>query len=147
MALSLRRLCRDEIGRVAVIHRASFDERLPWLAGLHTPAEDWAYFQDRVFKECEVWGAVDEEIVGFIAFRGQWVDQMYILPHWQRQGAGGALLQVAKAASPTLLLWTFQRNGPARRFYEKHGFVALKETDGRGNEEREPDILYRWKRA
>jgi hypothetical protein len=45
------------------------------------------------------------------------------------------------------MLWTFQRNAPARRFYEKEGFVAVRETDGSGNEEREPDVLYLWKRA
>jgi hypothetical protein len=45
------------------------------------------------------------------------------------------------------MLWTFQRNALARRFYEKEGFVAVRETDGSGNEEREPDVLYLWKRA
>ena len=54
------------------------------------------------------------------------------------------LLEVAKGRGSSLSLWTFQRNEPARRFYEQRGFVAVKETDGSGNEEREPDVLYRW---
>jgi len=72
---------------------------------------------------------------------------LYILPHRQRQGVGRALIKIAQAASPVLMLWTFQRNAPARRFYATHGFVAIRETDGSRNEEREPDVLYRWRGA
>jgi hypothetical protein len=32
----------------------------------------------------------------------------------------------------------------ARRFYQQHGFVPAEFTDGSGNEEREPDIRFRW---
>jgi putative acetyltransferase len=147
MQYLLRRLSQQEMGQVAIIHRMALDERLPWLAGLHTPAEDAAFFRDKVFVECEVWGAIDEQMIGFIAFREGWIDQLNVLPHRQNQGAGLALLRIAQAASPSLLLWTFQRNAPARRFYEKQGFVAIKETDGSGNEEQEPDVLYRWRQA
>jgi putative acetyltransferase len=144
MPFSLKRLALHEMDEAAAIHRAAFDDRLPWLAGLHTPQEDRSYFRSHVFPACEVWGAVDEAMIGFIAFRDEWIDQLYILPHRQRQGVGRALLQIAKAASPRLFLWTFQRNAPARRFYESHGFVVVRETDGSGNEEREPDVLYQW---
>ena len=33
-----------------------------------------------------------------------------------------------------LQLWMLQVNEPARRFYERHGFVAEQFTDGAGNE-------------
>ncbi|WP_087003410.1 GNAT family N-acetyltransferase [Rhizobium sullae] len=143
MSFSLRRLNLEEMDRAAIILRTAFDERLPWLAGLHTPAEDRAYFRERVFSECEVWGAVDEELVGFIAFRTDWIDQLYVLPSWHGQGAGDALLEVAKGAASSLQLWTFQKNTPARRFYEKRGFVLVNATDGSDNEEHS---LYRWSR-
>ena len=146
VAFLLQRLSLDEMDKVARIHRLSFDERLPWLAGRHTPAEDRAFFRGHVFTSCEVWGAIDEEVIGFIAFRQGWIDQLYVLPGRQNQGAGSGLLDVAKADSSALSLWAFQRNAAARRFYEKHGFVAVKETDGSGNEEREPDVLYQWER-
>ena len=45
-----------------------------------------------------------------------------------------------------LHLWTFQRNAQARRFYEARSFALVKETDGAGNEEKEPDALYLWTR-
>jgi GNAT superfamily N-acetyltransferase len=146
MSFALRRLTRDEMDQVAVVHRIAFDERLPWLAGLHTPAQDRIFFRDRVFAACEVWGAIDDELVGFIAFRPEWIDQLYVLPHRQGQGIGRALLGIAMEASASLQLWTFQQNSGARRFYEKRGFVAVEETDGTRNMEREPDVLYRGER-
>lgn len=144
--VSIRRLPCEEMDQAALVHRAAFDERLPWLAGLHTLSEDCAFYRERIFARCEVWGAVDDGLIGFIAFRDGWIDQFYVLPAQQGQGAGDALLKIAKTAFPELHLWTFQRNAPARRFYEKRGFIALEETDGHRNEEREPDILYRWQR-
>ncbi|HUO12594.1 MAG TPA: GNAT family N-acetyltransferase, partial [Caulobacteraceae bacterium] len=62
------------------------------------------------------------------------------------QGVGVALLGKAKQDASELSLWTFQQNLRARRFYEKHGFVVVVETDGRDNEEKLPDVLYRWRR-
>lgn len=146
MTISLRRLGLEDMARVAVVLRQAFDERLPWLAGIHTPQEDRCFFENHVYASCEIWGAVDAEIVGFIAFREGWVDQLYVLPAHQKRGVGASLLGVAKAAWPKLQLWTFQRNLAARGFYEKHGFVAIRETDGRDNEEREPDVLYLWQK-
>ena len=140
----LRRLTEDEMDQVATIHRVALDDRLPWLAGIHTPTEDQAFFRHHVFTRCEVWGAIDEVIVGFIAFRQGWIDQLHVLPGRQRRGHGQALLRRAQSVSACLQLWTFQRNGPALRFYETHGFVAVERTDGSGNEEREPDVRYRW---
>ena len=132
----------------AKVHRISFDQRLPWLKGLHTPAEDRAFYRARVFSSCEVWGAeLEGRLLGIIAFRADWVDQLYVLPDAQRHGIGSDLLGIAQSAFPALHLWTFQRNAAARRFYEAQGFIALRETDGSGNEEREPDVLYRWNRT
>jgi GNAT superfamily N-acetyltransferase len=85
-------------------------------------------------------------MVGLIAFREGWIDQLYVLPEHQGRGTGNALLQVAQRDFNSLQLWTFQRNAPARRFYEARGFVLVQETDGAGNEEKEPDALYRWTR-
>jgi hypothetical protein len=41
----------------------------------------------------------------------------------------------------------FQRNAPARGFYEARGFALVEETDGARNEEKEPDACYLWTRA
>jgi len=146
--ITIRRLNLDDMGAAATVHRAAFDERLPWLAGRHSTDEDLSYFQNRVFKICAVWGAFEQESsVGIIAFRQGWIDQLYVLSHAQRRGIGTSLLRVAQANLSDLSLWTFQRNEPARRFYEAHGFKVVDETDGGGNEEQEPDALYRWERS
>jgi len=39
-------------------------------------------------------------------------------------------------------LYTFQANGGARRFYERHGFQPVAFSGGRDNEECCPDILF-----
>jgi putative acetyltransferase len=145
--LALRRLALKDMEAAAAVHRVSFDRALPWLAGLHAPAEDRAFYRNQVFKCCEVWGAERQsKLVGIIAFRQDWIDQLYVLPDAQGHGVGSDLLEVAQGAFPLLNLWTFQRNLRARRFYEANGFVAVRETDGAANEEKEPDVLYRWAR-
>jgi GNAT superfamily N-acetyltransferase len=102
VSFSLTRLTLDDMDQAAIILRTSFDERLPWLAGLHTPEEDRAYFRGHVFSTCEVWGACDHDIIGIIAFRpGRpgWIDQLYVLPSCQRRGAGQgcSTLDIGKA--------------------------------------------------
>jgi len=52
------------------------------------------------------------------------------------------ILADAAAVSPILRLYTFARNAGARRFYERHRFVAVAFGDGTGNEEGEPDVRY-----
>jgi GNAT superfamily N-acetyltransferase len=46
-----------------------------------------------------------------------------------------------------LELWCFQANSRACRFYEARGFRAIRFTDGADNEEKTPDVRYRWERA
>jgi GNAT superfamily N-acetyltransferase len=146
--LRLARLTRDEAALAAQVHRAAFDERLPWISGLHTPEEDTGYWRDHVFADCQVWGAWDgEALAGVIAFREGWVEQLYILPAFQGRGAGRSLLEIGMQGQASVRLWTFQKNTGARRFYERNGFAAIELTDGARNEEREPDVLYEWLRA
>jgi ribosomal protein S18 acetylase RimI-like enzyme len=66
-------------------------------------------------------------------------------PNVVGRGIGSKLLEQAKAelGSP-IRLYTFQANLDAIRFYERHGFKAIKYGDGSGNEENCPDILYEW---
>jgi len=145
---SLRQLGLADMPAAALVHRTAFDQRLPWLTGLHTPEEDRDYWSTRLFATCEIWGVErDGSLLGVIAFREGWIDQLYILPEAQGQGIGSKLLDIAKAAYPELFLWTFQRNTLARRFYEARGFAVVRQTDGAGNEENEPDVLYRWVRG
>lgn len=77
--------------------------------------------------------------------QGSWIDQLYVHPDKVSRGLGSALVAEAKRIlSAPIQLYTFQQNHAARRFYERRGFVAVEFTDGSRNEERCPDILFRW---
>ncbi|WP_018320112.1 GNAT family N-acetyltransferase [Bradyrhizobium sp. WSM2793] len=143
----LRQLALADMGAAAQVHRISFDQAMPWLAGLHTPDEDRWFYRERVFPTCRVWGCFDGDVLsGIIAFREGWIEQLYVLPPAQGRSAGSELLDVAKGAYHRLELWTFQRNAPARRFYEARGFELVDESDGSRSEEKEPDARYLWER-
>lgn len=145
MTTTIRRLALDDMDAAAAVHHAAFRERPPSLADLHAADEHCSYFRNQVFKTCIVWGAGENGLMlGMIAFREGWVDHLYVLPRAHRRGIGTALLHVAQATFPSLSLWAFQRNQPVRRFYEACGFVVVDATDGERDEEREPDVLYRW---
>ncbi|HEV3087359.1 MAG TPA: GNAT family N-acetyltransferase, partial [Candidatus Elarobacter sp.] len=88
----------------------------------------------------------DGALVGFCAYRDGWLDHLYVHPDHLRRRIGTALLRKATDANAKLQLWTFQRNAGAIGFYESQGFTLLKLTDGRENEEREPDALYKFER-
>jgi GNAT superfamily N-acetyltransferase len=143
----LRKLDLVDMDTAALVHRTAFDRALPWLIGRHTPQEDRWFFRERLYKTCQLWGTFDgAQMTGIIAFREDWIDQLYVLPKFQQRGIGIRLLQIAQCAHPRLHLWTFQRNVQARHFYERRGFLLVEETDGALNEEREPDALYLWSR-
>ncbi|WP_347336653.1 GNAT family N-acetyltransferase [Bradyrhizobium macuxiense] len=115
----------------ARVHRAAFDQALPWLAGLHMPDEDRWFYRERMLAVCTLWGAFDSDAMsGVIAFHHDWIEQLYVLPAAQGRGIGGALVDIAMHSADRLQLWTFQRNAAARRFYEVGGFVPVEQTDG-----------------
>lgn len=144
----LRQLGLADMDAAARVHRLAFDQAMPWLIGLHTPEQDRWFYRVHVFKTCLVWGRFDgDELSGVIAFRDGWVEQLYVRPAAHGRGIGTELLDVAKGACDWLELWTFQRNTPARRFYEARGFALVEQTDGARNEEREPDARYLWVRG
>ncbi|MEH2485803.1 GNAT family N-acetyltransferase [Bradyrhizobium sp. AZCC 2230] len=144
----IRPLALTDMGAAAQVHRATFDQAMPWLIGLHTPDEDRWFYRERVFPTCRVWGHFDGDgLSGIIAFRDGWIEQLYVRPAAQGRGIGTELLNVAKGASERLEIWTFQRNAAARRFYEARGFALAEQTDGMRNEEKEPDARYVWTRA
>lgn len=112
----------------------------------HTPDAARRWVGAVLLPTHEVWVAEHTgAVLGYLALHGDWVAQLWIRPGFWRRGIGSMLLLQAKALRPDgLRLWCFQVNARARAFYEARGFVAVKFTDGRDNEEREPDILFAW---
>jgi len=106
-----------------------------------------AWVRDELIPGSEAWVAAENQrIVALLVVAPGWIEQLYVRPGRLGEGIGSRLVDVAKARSPGgLTLWTFQVNARARRFYERHGFVAVELTDGAGNEERQPDVRYEWR--
>ena len=127
----------------------SFDAALPTVRRAHPDDEVRRWIADVVVPAEGTWVAeTAEALVGVCALSPGWIDQLYLAPEFRGRGIGERFLALARQRSPDgLQLWTFQVNRPAQRFYERHGFVAVERTDGSGNEEREPDVRYRWEPA
>lgn len=116
---------------------------------IHSPAEDIEFFAALVSGEPDVWVAEATgdatRIVAFSVLEGAWLHSLYVAPDSTGQGIGSALLETAKATRPDGFgLWVFASNVRAQRFYLRHGLVAVRRTDGSGNEERAPDIEMLW---
>ena len=127
--------------REAALHAGSIP------AGVHDDDDVRGYFASHIVEDCELWVAEDDgALAGILVLDGDFVDHLYVEPDLTGRGIGSALLAVAKRERPDgLQLWAFQTNTGARRFYERHGFVEVRRTDGRENEERAPDVLYRYR--
>jgi RimJ/RimL family protein N-acetyltransferase len=134
--------------RVAEVLIESREALMPFAPSVHTKAQLRKWVRDVLLPGTKTTVAVVSNIViGVIAVsekEGQgWVEQLYIHPTHIGQGIGSKLLASAVATMPgPVRLYTFQQNARSRKFYERHGFVAVEFSDGSTNEERCPDVLY-----
>lgn len=137
----------DDAAAIAEVWLRSFGAALPTVRRAHSDEEVRSWIREVLLPGHEVWVAdADGAVVGMLALSEGWLDQLYLDPVWRGKGIGDRFLALARRRQPSgLQLWTFQVNEPARRFYERHGFVAAEWTDGASNEEREPDVRYVWR--
>jgi len=141
-----RRATIADANAIAAVFSPSF-RLLTFLPMLHTVEEDRGFIADVVLKQCEVTVAESaSRIVSFLAREGEEIRLLHTHPDFVGTGAGSLLLDGTKALVAALELWCFQANTGARRFYERHGFRAVRFTDGWDNEEKMPDVRYRWQR-
>lgn len=117
---------------------------LPEVPEPHTEAEITAWIAEQAIPGMDVLVAeLDGVIAGQMMLAPGWLHHLYIDPSWMGRGLGDRFMAMARQRQPEgLQLWAFQSNARARRFYERHGFVAVELTDGAGNEERWPDVRY-----
>lgn len=117
-----------------------------WMPRVH-PKEDVAeFYRDTVFARFQVFVAEnDNHVAGMIALSPEnTVSALYVHKDDRGRGIGKALLDhVKKETTGPVELWTFVANKNAQTFYRREGFVEVRRTDG-DNEEKLPDILYRW---
>ena len=132
---------------IAAVFTPSF-RLLTFLPMLHTPEENRRFIEDVILRTCDVTIAEDDRgIVSFLARAGGEIRLLYTHPACIGSGAGSLLIDAAKSSGVDALeLWCFQANQRARHFYEARGFRAIRFTDGADNEEKTPDVRYRWQR-
>ena len=144
----IRQAQREDVRAAAEVYLRSRDAAVAAIPPLaHDDDDVRAWFAETVFAEREMWIVEHPSgtVIGLMVLDGDFVDQLYVDPRHTGVGVGSQLLGVAQSLRPAgLQLWTFQSNEGAKRFYDKHGFVAVEWTDGAGNEERAPDVRYVW---
>lgn len=148
MTVDVRLAEREDAEAVADVLITSRRDAYPAVpASVHPDEETRTWVRQHLLAECEVWVATAEgAVVGVLALQDDFVEQLYVLREWSGRGVGGRLLERAKEWSPGgLQLWTFVSNEAARAFYEHQGFTVVEQTDGSGNEERQPDLRMAWR--
>lgn len=111
----------------------------------HSLDDARAFFRAHVLPACSIEIAQRAGApAGLIALEAPWIRHLAVFTAHQRRGVGSMLLGWAMRQSPgELRLFTFQRNTPARAFYERHGFLAVAFGVSPAPES-EPDVEYRW---
>ncbi|MER7812771.1 GNAT family N-acetyltransferase [Streptomyces sp900116325] len=147
----LRKAAAEDAEPLTRLFLASRALTMPYLPKVHSDADTLAWMTHVVLPGTTVWVAETEtgtatgDVLGFASVDGTELEHLYLRPDVRRRGIGSLLLAKAREISPEeLTLYAFQRNTDARAFYERHGFTAVDFNDGSRNEEKEPDVRYRW---
>ncbi|TQS13610.1 GNAT family N-acetyltransferase [Microbispora hainanensis] len=142
----IRPASAGDAAHIADVYLAARGE-MSYLPHLRSDEQTRAWIRDVMLPASTVWIAeLHGRVTGFAALRGDLLEHLYVAPDAQGKGIGAALLDEAKKARPGgLNLWVFQQNTGARRFYERHRFILMKEGHSGGNEENLPDARYRWR--
>lgn len=143
----LREATVADAGPLTRLFLDSRDASMPYLPKVHSDEDTLAWMTHVVLPGTTVRIAETGtgELLGFASLDGTELEHLYLRPDARRRGIGSLLLAEARRlAAGELTLYVFQRNTDARAFYERHGFTAVEFDDGSRNEERVPDVRYRW---
>src|SRR5690349_10551984 len=140
----------EDFDAVTILWRVAREKSLPEFQNAkgYFFYEDQNYFRDHILKENRTLVVETEQHpIAFMAVKEDFIDQLYVHPDYQKQGAGKALLDYARKLSPEhIWLYTLQINLNARAFYEKNGFIAEKFGISPPPES-EPDVEYHWRKG
>lgn len=149
--MTIRPATANDAPAVAEVYLRSRKTFLPYAPLAHSDDEVRGWIRDILIPGGDVTVVDDHGIILGMLVTGyhqgvDWIDQLYLDPTAVGKGIGTVLLKYALAhLTPPVRLYTFQANVGARRFYERFGFIALEFSDGQGNEEKCPDVLYEWR--
>ena len=148
MNATLRHATAADAPRVASLLIATRSEFMPYAPSVHPDEELREWVASQLLPSggvvvAESKGSVVAAMHTEHADGVSWLTQMAVDPALVGNGIGSLLLAHAlRTLSLPIRLYAFQANAGARRFYERHGFSAIEFTDGQGNEEQCPDVLY-----
>ena len=144
----LRAATAEDADAIAAVLIKSRHQFLPYAPSPHSAGKIQAWVAQHLIPGGGVTVAVDgAAIVAVLAVsedeQAVWVDQLYVLPGFENRGFGSCLLCFAhQRTKRPIRLFTFQQNTGSRRFYERHGYKIISQSDGHANEEKCPDVLY-----
>ncbi len=123
---------REIVIRPATDRDAAFASHVTEISMRVYAEETWGAWDGNVnfdiqFDQVIQFGERDIGLIGVECRANYWfLTTLYVLPAYRNQGIGGHVLErlkdKAKAARAPLLLTVLEVN-PARRFYERHGFL------------------------
>jgi ribosomal protein S18 acetylase RimI-like enzyme len=143
MPLALRPLVAGDLEVISQIHADACRVAYRFM--------NWDYSLDAVRQWYQAeklpawdWGSIAEDAgaaVAFVAMIGGHIDQLFVRPENQTQGIGRALLDAAlsRGIRPATLN-VFEDNLPARRFYDRYGFVEVRRW--LNEQDRAVELLY-----
>jgi GNAT superfamily N-acetyltransferase len=148
-AFDIRPATADDASQIADVWLASWRATFDFEPA-HPDEDVRRWVREDLLVEAEGWVATDpsraDRVIALLGLSDTMVEQLYVRPDWIGRGVGRELLDLAKRQRPDgLELYCFAVNDRARRFYERNGFTAVAFGDGSGNEERQPDVRYRWR--
>ena len=140
----VRLMAAEEAGTVADIWLAANLDAHGFI-----PAEYWRGCQSAVREAIAASEAYvyegPEGIEGFIGLEGEHIAGLFVRSGSRSRGLGHALLEAARAGRAGLSLSVYEKNAPARRFYEREGFrLAGRGVDGNTGE---TELAMIWRRA
>ena len=97
----------------------------PDFVAMHSPDRQTLYLREKLERGARLFLLrQDGEAAGVVSVTGGLIEDLYILPRFQNQGMGTALLRHAIgvcAGRPTL--WILENNAGAERLYRREGFA------------------------
>ncbi|MBE1282057.1 MAG: GNAT family N-acetyltransferase [Rhodobacteraceae bacterium] len=145
MTVTLRAAYPTDAGTTGeILYRFMMDTE--WMPKLYTAAETIGFCGTMIERGWVTVAEMDHQVLGFLARDGEEICALYVARGAHKTGIGKQLLDHAKEGSDRLMLWAFQHNVGAQRFYRREGFVPIETSDGSRNEEGLPDIAFEWVR-
>ena len=95
----------------------------PDFLAAHTARRQRDYLETKQKAGSRIFLLWAEEPAGIVSVAGSCIEDLYVLPAYQRRGYGTALLRHAvSVCRGTPVLWILETNRNAMRFYERRGF-------------------------